>query len=203
MSVPKLIFEVLITFLWRDDWLFYSFCGVRDRFNSTDSINRLRKSIFCVVVNTDLLKLMMNSRCCSKNITVYLAVNIAWIVASRRTRYFIIPLFNHLNIDVGSFNNFEEQDVTQDTGTIWNKSLFLNLSLNGLKSMHRSGLVCEGSLLNVTWTLDNAAHLFWNAGTVHICFFQIYDRLITFNHFSSLVTICPEYLSPFVFKHWI
>lgn len=174
LSVPKLIFEVLITFLWRDDWLFSSFCGVRDRSNSTDSINRLKNYIFYAVANTDLLKLMMNSRCCSKNITVYLAVNIAWTVASRRTRYFIISLFNHLNIDVGS----------KGCLAIWSKSFFfLNLPLNGLKSMHRSGLVCTGNLLDVTWTLDNAAHLFWNAGTVYICFFQICDRLITFNHF--------------------
>ena len=56
----------------------------------------------------------------------------------------------------------------QNTGTkirkgflfIGNESVFLNLSLNGLKHMHHLGLVSISNLLDVTETLDNAADLF-------------------------------------------
>ena len=56
----------------------------------------------------------------------------------------------------------------QNTGTkirkgflfIGNESVFLNLSINGLKHMHHLGLVSISNLPDVTETLDNAADLF-------------------------------------------
>ena len=107
LSVSKLIFQVPFTFLSKDYWLFSSFCGVRDKVNSTWSITRPRNSIFCVVVNTVFFKFMMNPRCRSKNISMNLTVIIAWIVTPKKRilhRWFRILAFNLLNID-GNFNN--------------------------------------------------------------------------------------------------
>ena len=107
LSVSKLILEVPFAFLCKNDWLFASFCGVRDKVNFTWSISRPRNSIFCVVVNTDFFKLMMNPRCRSKNISVNLAVIKSWIVTPKKRilyRWFITRVFNLLNID-GNFNN--------------------------------------------------------------------------------------------------